>query len=150
MSTLAYNKRAKFDYFLEDTYEAGMVLSGGEVKSIRAGRVSLADSFVRIKNNEAFLINAHINPYNFADNRAYDPRHERKLLLHRKQIEQLASKTGGKNTTIVPVSMYEKNNTIKLQIAIGRGKKQYDKRAAIKEHELKAKVSQITRAYKHK
>lgn len=148
MSSLVYNKRAKFDYFLEDTYEAGMVLSGGEVKSIRAGRVSLADSFVRIKNGEAFLMNAHINPYNFADNRSYDPRRERKLLLHRKQIEQLAFKTGGKSTTIVPVSMYEKNNTIKVQIAIGRGKKQFDKRAAIKKRELDANVRQSTKIYK--
>jgi SsrA-binding protein len=148
MATLAYNKRAKYDYFLEDTYEAGMVLSGGEVKSIRAGRVSLADSFVRIKDDEAFLMNAHINPYNFADNRSYDPRRERKLLLHRKQIEQLRLKTGGKSITIVPVSMYEKNNTIKLQIAIGRGKKQFDKRAAIKKRELDAKARQIVREYK--
>lgn len=148
MSTLVYNKRAKFDYFLEDTYEAGMVLSGGEVKSIRAGRVSLADSFVRIKDNEAFLMNAHINPYNFADNRNYDPRRERKLLLHRKQIEQLRAKTGGKSITIVAVSMYEKNNTIKLQIAIGRGKKQFDKRAAIKKRELDANIRAATRSYK--
>ncbi len=148
MATLAVNKRAKFDYFLEDTYEAGMVLSGAEVKSIRAGRVSLVDSFVRLKNNEAFLLNAHINPYNFADNRSYDPRRERKLLLHRKQIEQLAAKTGGKSITIVPVSMYEKNNTIKLQIAIGRGKKQFDKRASIKKRELDAKLRQVTREYK--
>ena len=148
MATLAYNKRAKFDYFLEATYEAGMVLTGAEVKSIRAGRISLADSFVRLKNNEAFLINAYIAPYNFADNRSYDPRRERKLLLHRKQTEQLASKTGGKSTTIVAISMYEKNNTIKLQIAIGRGKKQYDKRAAIKKREIDAKIRQSTKVYK--
>jgi len=148
MSTLVYNKRAKFDYFLEDTYEAGMVLTGGEVKSIRSGRVSLADSFVRIKNNQAYLLNAHINPYNFADNRNYDPRRERKLLLHRKQIEQLNSKTGGKSITIVPVSMYEKNNTIKLQISIGRGKKQYDKRAAIKKRELDSNLRETTKVFK--
>ena len=148
MSTLVYNKRAKFDYFLEDSYEAGIVLTGGEVKSIRAGRVSLADSFVRIRNNEAFLLNAHINPYNFADNRNYDPRRERKLLLHRKQISQLIAKTGGKSITIVPVSMYEKNNTIKLQVSIGKGKKQYDKRAAIKKRELDNNLRQTTRQYK--
>lgn len=146
MKNLTYNKRAKFDYFLQDTYEAGIVLSGGEVKSIRAGRVSLIDSYVRIKNNEVYLINAYIHPYNFADNRRYDPRQERKLLLHKKQIAQIASKTNNKSITIIPIALYEKNNKIKLQIAIAKGKKQYDKRAAIKDRETKAKIRQLIRA----
>jgi SsrA-binding protein len=145
MKSLVYNKRAKFDYFLEDKYEAGMVLNGAEVKSIREGRASLQDSFVRVKEGEAYLINAFINPYNFADNRHTDPRRERKLLLHKKQITDLQSKSAGKNTTIVPVSFYDKNNTIKVEIAIGKGKKQFDKRASIKKRDLDKKVQQEMR-----
>lgn len=142
MKSLVYNRRAKFDYFLEDKYEAGLVLNGGEVKSIREGRASLQDSFVRVKEGEAYLINAFINPYNFADNRNVDPRRERKLLLHKKQIAELQGKSSGKNTTIVPVSFYDKNNTIKVEIAVGKGKKQYDKRATIKKRDLDKKIQQ--------
>lgn len=122
-----------------------MVLTGGEVKSIREGRASLQDSFVRVKNGEAYLLNAFINPYSFADNRNLDPRRERKLLLHKKQINELMAKSNGKNTTIVPVSFYNKNNTIKVEIAIGKGKKQYDKRAAIKKRDLDKKIQQEMR-----
>lgn len=142
MSTLVFNKRAKFDYFLLDKYEAGIVLTGGEVKSIRDGRASLADSFVRIKDGQAYLVNAHINPYNFSDNRQYDPRRDRKLLLHRKEIEALEAKVSGKNTTIVAVVIYDTHNTIKVEIAIGKGKKQYDKRATLKERDMNKKLKQ--------
>ncbi|MDQ3098315.1 MAG: SsrA-binding protein SmpB [bacterium] len=142
MKSLVYNKRAKFDYFLEDKYEAGMVLTGAEVKSIREGHASLQDSFVRVKDGQAYLINAFINPYNFADNRHNDPRRERKLLLHKKQISDLQSKSAGKNTTIVPVSFYDKNNTIKVEIAVGKGKKQFDKRASIKKRDLDKRIQQ--------
>ena len=142
MAKLVLNKRASYDYFLLDRYECGVVLTGAEVKSIRGGRVSLQDSFVRVKNNEAYLVNAYINPYNFADSRHYDPRRERKLLLHKKQISELAAMVGGKNTTIVPVSMYDKNNSIKVEVAIGKGKKQFDKRAAIKKKDMDKKVRQ--------
>lgn len=142
MKSLVYNKRARYDYFLEDTYEAGMVLTGAEVKSIRQGRASLQDSFVRLKNSEAYLINAFINPYNFADNRHTDPRRERKLLLHKKQIRELSAKSAGKNTTIVAISFYNKNNTIKVEIGIGKGKKQFDKRASIKKRDLDKRIQQ--------
>lgn len=148
MAKLALNKRASYDYFLLDRYECGIVLTGGEVKSIRSGRVSLQDSFVRVKNDEAYLVNAHINPYNFADTRGYDPRRERKLLLHRKEIAELAGKVSGKNTTIVPVSFYDRNNSIKLEIAIGKGKKQFDKRAAIKKKDMDKKLRQDLRGTK--
>jgi SsrA-binding protein len=142
MKTLVYNKRAKFDYFFLDTYEAGITLSGGEVKSIREGHASLQDSFVRIINGEAILLNAHINPYNFSDNRSYDPRQTRKLLLHKKEIAELSAKSSGKSITLIPVSFYDKHNNIKVQIAVAKGKKQYDKRASIKEREQKQQIQQ--------
>jgi SsrA-binding protein len=137
MATLVLNKRAKFDYFFLDSYEAGIVLTGPEVKSIRAGRASLQDAFVRISNGQAYLMNAFINPYNFSDNRHYDPRQTRKLLLHKKEIAKLTSASAGKSITIIPVSIYNKHNQLKVQISLAKGKKQYDKRAAIKERETK-------------
>lgn len=142
MAKLVFNKRAGYDYFLLDRYECGIVLSGAEVKSVRAGRASLQDSFVRVREGQAYLVNLYINPYNFADNKRYDPRRERKLLLHKKEIGDLAAMVGGKNTTIVALSMYDNRNSIKVEIAIGKGKKQFDKRAAIKKKDLDKKVRQ--------
>jgi SsrA-binding protein len=137
MKPLLENRRARFDYFILDTYESGVVLTGAEVKSIRESRGSLQDSFVRIKNGEAFLVNAYIHPYGYADTRGVDAKRDRKLLLHRKQIEQIESKVGGKSITAVPLSIYDKHNNLKLLIGIGKGKKQFDKRAAIKDREMK-------------
>jgi SsrA-binding protein len=148
MKTLVYNKRAKFDYFFLDTFEAGIVLSGGEVKSIREGRASLQDSFVRISNGQAYLMNAHINPYNFSDNRNYDPRQSRKLLFHKKEIAQLVGKSSGKSITLIPVSIYDKHNNLKVQIALAKGKKQYDKRASIKEREVKQRIQQELKSFR--
>jgi len=142
MAKLVFNQRAGYDYFLLDRYECGIVLSGAEVKSVRAGRASLQDSFVRVREGQAYLVNLYINPYNFADNKRYDPRRERKLLLHKKEIGDLAAMVGGKNTTIVALSMYDNRNSIKVEIAIGKGKKQFDKRAAIKKKDLDKKVRQ--------
>lgn len=120
------NKKAFYDYNVGERFEAGIVLTGAEVKSIRRGQASLADSFVRIKNGEAYLINMYIAP---------DDRRDRKLLLHKKQIISLLSKLAGSNLTIVPVSVYNTHNLIKVELALARGKKQYDKREAIKKKE---------------
>jgi SsrA-binding protein len=141
MKSLVENKRARFDYFILDTYEAGIALSGAEVKSIRESRASLQDSFVRVRNGQAFLVNAFIHPYGYADTRSVDPKRERKLLLHKKEIGQIESKVAGKSITAVPLSFYDKHNNLKLLIGIGKGKKQFDKRAAIKDRELKRNLA---------
>jgi len=135
------NKKARFDYELLEKVEAGMVLTGAEVKSVKQGQVSLKESFVRIDDNgEVWLINAHIHPYRFADNKNYEPTRSRKLLLKKTEILGLLKKIEGKNLTLIPTAIYTRKNKIKVEIAISRGKKKWDKRRAIKEREGKKEV----------
>lgn len=134
------NRRATFDYQLLEKFEAGIALTGPEVKSIKAGHMSLIGSFVRLIRSEAWLINAQVNPYPFADNRDYDSRRSRKLLLHKNELLKLAQQTKEKNLTIVPVSCYTKGQIIKLEIALARGKKKQDKREAIKKRDLQREI----------
>ena len=142
---LAQNKKASHDYFIEDTMEAGIVLQGTEIKSIRNGRVQLKDSFVRIRNNEAWISNMHISPYEQGNRFNHDPLRVRKLLLHKKQINELIGKTKRDGYTIVPLKMYVKNGYAKLLIGLGKGKKDYDKRSDMKKKEAKR---EIERAFK--
>ena len=128
---IATNRKAYHDYFIHDTIEAGLVLRGSEIKSIRAGRVNLRDSYVSIIDDEAWLLNMHIAAYKQAGPDSHNPRRKRKLLLHRKQINRLHSKMLEKGYTIVPLRLYLKENRAKAEIALVRGKKQYDKRATI-------------------
>ncbi len=129
-----FNRKAKRDYDILTKLEAGIVLSGAEVKSIKEGRLQLEDAFVKIKDNQIFLINAFISPYKLADNRNYEAKKSRKLLLHKRQINKLAQQlTTG--LTIVPVCCYNKGRNIKIEIALARGKKQYDKREKIKQRD---------------
>lgn len=140
------NRKAYYDYHILEKFEAGIVLTGGEVKSLRAEKASLNDSFVHIKDGEAYLVNAHINPYQPADNRNYDPKRTRKLLLHKKEITSLLSKINQSNLTIVPVLCYTaKRGTVKVELALARGKKQYDKREAIKRKDIDRETEQILR-----
>jgi len=132
IKTVATNKKAKRDYFIDDTFEAGLVLEGTEVKSLREGRVNLKDSYARIKNGEVYLISAHISPYAFGTHRNHEPERERKLLLHRREIRRLYGKTQEKGFTLVPLAIYFKNGRAKLELGLGRGKAKYDKREAIK------------------
>lgn len=134
------NRRARFDYELLDKFEAGINLSGAEVKSVRNGHLKLEESFVQIRDGEAWLFNAHIHPYAFADNRNYDPRQTRKLLLHQNELLKLAQQTREKNLTIVPLSCYTTRNRVKLEIALAKGKKKYDKREAIKKKDLQREI----------
>ncbi len=130
---LAKNRRATFDYDLIKKYEAGLVLKGIEVKSIKSGHASLKGSFVTIHNNELFLTNANIPPYKFAGNpKDYDPTASRKLLLHKKEIKYLLGKSKTEGLTMVPLSLYTVKNKVKLEFALARGKKKYDKRETIK------------------
>ena len=130
------NRRAYYDYDILDKFEAGIVLSGAEVKSVKQGKIKLEGSFVKIIDGEAFLINAHIHPYQFADNRDYIPTKSRKLLLHKDEIQSLLTKTSQGKLTLVPLSCYTIGRLVKLDVGIGKGKKKWDKREAIKKLSL--------------
>lgn len=143
--TIVSNRKARFDYFIEDTFEAGIVLKGSEIKSIRNGEVSLEQSYIRPKNKELFLIGAHINPYKFSDDKEYDPVRPRKLLLNRSEIDKLIKKLEQQGKTIVPLSMYLKDGRVKLEIALAKGKSAPDKRSSIKERESKREIARSLR-----
>ena len=126
---IASNRKATFEYFLLEHFEAGMALQGSEIKSIRAGQVSLAEAFVQIENGDAWLMNAHIAPYDPASHYNHDPKRPRRLLLHRSEIKDMWNAVRQKGVTIVPLKIYLKESLAKLEIATAKGKKLYDKRA---------------------
>ena len=136
------NKRAFFDYQLLEKFEAGINLYGAEVKAVRLGHADLTGSHVRIMGTEAYLINAKIFPYKYSRPDGYDEKRTRKLLLHKQEIIALKSKTEGQNLTLVPVSIYTTKSFIKVEIALGRGKKQYDKKETIKKKDIQREVEQ--------
>lgn len=131
IKVIATNRKARHEYFLLDTYEAGLVLKGSEIKSIRAGQVSLAQAYISLDGNEAWLINSHIAPYNEASHNNHDPLRKRKLLLHRSEIRKLSDKVIQKGATVIPLRLYLKDGKAKIEIALAKGKKRYDKRAEI-------------------
>jgi len=139
------NKRAYHDFAIGEKFEAGIVLRGFEVKSIRKGQASLVDSFVRVRESEATLINAYIAPYEQADIRNYDPRQSRKLLLHRKELMAILGRTSGTNLTVVPTALYIKHGFIKVELALARGKKQFEKKEDIKRRDMNRDVQQQLR-----
>lgn len=130
------NKKAYFNYFIDSEIEAGIVLKGTEIKSVRKGSVNLTDSYVRIKNNEAYIINMFIDKYDEGNIFNHDPTRERKLLLHKKEIKRLLELTSRDGYTLVPVKLYIKNDKAKISIGIAKGKKLYDKRETIKKRDL--------------
>lgn len=148
MSVIANNKKAYFEYFIEETFEAGIVLVGAEVKSIRAGGISLADSFVVVKNGEVFLKNAYIKPFEKANAYAPNERKDRKLLLNMREIQKLTRAKQEKNYTIVPLKVYFKNNKVKVEIALAKGKKLYDKKDSLKEKSKQREIEQATKNIK--
>jgi len=129
-----FNRRAKRDYELLTKLEVGIVLTGAEVKSVKEGRIRLEEAFVKVKDGQMFLLNAHISPYRLADNRDYDPQADRKLLLHKRQINKLVQQLE-KGLTIIPISCYNKGRNLKIEIALARGKKMFDKRETIKKRD---------------
>ncbi len=141
IKVVATNKQAYHNYNIIDTYEAGLVLQGSEVKSIREGQVNLRDSFVRIDNGEAFVINMYIAPYKPASKLQHDPYRKRKLLLHKREILKLMGKVQEKGYTIIPTKLYFKNGKAKLEIALAKGKAKYEKKQAIRERDLKRELS---------
>jgi len=146
MPTLARNHRAKYDYHILATFEAGLVLAGHEVKAIKTGHMSLKGAYVTIKDEEAWLINAFIPPYQPKNTPAdYQPDRTRKLLLNKKEIQSLIGQSRQKGLTLVPLRVYTKKGKIKLEFALGRGKRQFDKRQKIKERESKRKIDRALR-----
>jgi SsrA-binding protein len=136
MATLAVNKRAHFDYEISDKFEAGLVLSGQEVKSVKTGHISLKGSFVTAAGNELYLTNANIPPYRYAgDIKNYDPTRSRKLLLKKSEIKSLIGKSRASGLTLVPIRVYTKKRLVKLEFGVGRGKKEFDKREKIAKRE---------------
>jgi len=150
MKTVALNRTASFNYDLLETFEAGIALQGSEVKSIRDGRISLKESYAEVKNGEVFLISAHISPYEAANRFGHDPKRDRKLLLHRREIKRLTGKIKEKGLTLVPIKvLLNDQGRVKVEIALAKGKKTYQKREAIKardvERELRAELKRIRR-----
>ena len=142
---VAVNRRAYHDYFIDEKYEAGVMLTGTEIKSVRGGRTNLRDGYVRIDGNEAWLENVHISPYAQGNVMNQEPVRPRKLLLHRKEISSLIGKVKQKGYTLIPLRVYIARNRAKVEIGLARGKRQYDKRASIAEREAKREIERAVR-----
>jgi SsrA-binding protein len=145
--TITVNRKAYHDYTILESLEAGIVLSGSEIKSIRAGRVNIRDAYARPENSELWLVNAHIAAYEAASRFGHEPNQPRKLLLHRRQIDELTALVSQKGLTLVPLKLYIKKGTAKLELGVGRGKKLHDKREAIARRDTER---EIERAMKRK
>ncbi|WP_418790954.1 SsrA-binding protein SmpB [Phosphitispora sp. TUW77] len=139
------NRKARHDFHIEETYEAGIVLAGTEVKSLRAGRANLKDSFARVDNGEVFLYNAHISPYEQGNRFNHDPVRTRKLLMHKHEIRKLIGRVQEKGLTLVPLKMYFKNGKAKVQLALAKGKKLYDKRDDMAARDAKREMEKAFR-----
>ncbi|MEE8313906.1 MAG: SsrA-binding protein SmpB [Myxococcota bacterium] len=143
--SICKNRRARFDYQIEETFEAGIVLLGSEVKSLREGRANLVDSYARISDGEVFLMKAHIAPYEQANRENHDPVRPRKLLLHRSEIRRLTGKVHERGRTLIPLELYFERGRAKVELALARGKKRHDKRAAIAKRESDRQLQRITK-----
>ena len=142
---VAKNKKARFDYELGDRFEAGMVLGGSEVKSLRLGKANLTDSYAKIKDGEAWLISCHISAYPWAHYDNHDPERPRKLLLHRREIRRLDAKLSEQGYSLIPLAIYFKNGKAKVELALAKGKKLFDKRQSIKEREQNRDMARAMR-----
>jgi SsrA-binding protein len=145
IKVIATNRKARHEYHFHDTYEAGLVLRGTEIKSIRAGRVSLQEGYVSFEGGEAWLVDVHIATYDPASQQNHEPRRRRKLLLHRREIDRLRGRTQEKGFTVVPTRLYLKDGRAKVEIALARGKRQYDKRQAIAKRDAKRQVDRAVK-----
>jgi len=144
---MAQNKKARHDYSIESTYEAGIVLTGTEIKSIRDKRVNLRDGFAQIRNGEVWLMNVHISPYNQGNQFNHDPLRNRKLLLHKKEIKRLSGDLSTKGITLVPLKMYIKNGYAKVLLGVAKGKHEYDKRETLKRKEQDRQIARVMKKY---
>ena len=148
--TLATNRKAYHNYHIQDGVEAGIALTGTEIKSLRAGRVSLGDAYVRPESGELWLVNVHIARYEAGSRSSHEPTRQRKLLLHRKQIKNLTSKVREKGLTLVPTKLYIKGHLAKVEVAIGKGKKLYDKREAIARRDMERELGRLVKSSRRK
>lgn len=146
IQVLATNRKAYHDYFIDETYETGIALTGTEIKSVRAGSVNLRDAYAQVKNGELWLLNAHISPYEPASRQNVDPYRDRKLLMHRKEIMRLFGRVQEKGFTLVPLRMYLKKNRAKVEIGLARGKKLYDKREAISKRDAAREIARAVKS----
>ncbi len=146
MKIVAQNRKAFHDYFIEETLEAGMVLTGTEVKSLRDAKANLMDSYVLIKDNEVFLFNCHISPYTHGNIMNHDPVRTRKLLLHKKELVKLQAKAAQKGYSVIPLKLYFKNGLAKAEIGLAKGKRQYEKRETIKKKEADREIQRAMRS----
>jgi SsrA-binding protein len=140
---ITQNRKARFEYSIEETYEAGLVLTGTEVKACREGRANLTDAYAIVDNGEAFLLQCHISPYSHGNRINHEPTRTRKLLLHRSELDKLSTKSSQEGRTLVPLRLYFKHGLVKAEIAVGRGKKSHDKRASIAEREAERRMRQL-------
>lgn len=147
--TIATNRRARHEYEILETIEAGLALRGTEVKSLRAGQVNFKDSYATIRNGEAWLLGCHISPYSHGTDANHDPERDRKLLLHRREIQRLTGKVAERGLTLVPLRLYFKNGRAKLELGLARGRKLHDKRSAIREREVRREMDKAARAGRH-
>ena len=145
IKTIATNRKAYHNYHIEDSVEAGIVLTGTEIKSVRAGMVNLGDAYVRVEAGEFWLVNAHIARYEAASYLSHEPTRPRKLLLHRKQIDSLAGKVRERGFTLVPIKLYIKGSVAKVEVALAKGKKQYDKRESIARREAEEEMGRAVK-----
>ena len=143
---VATNRRARHEYEILETLEAGLVLRGTEVKSLRDGQVNFKDSYATVRNGEAWLRGCHINPYSHGTDANHEPERDRKLLLHKREITRIVGKTSEKGLTVVPLKIYFKAGRIKIEIGLARGKKLHDKRATLRERESRREMDKATRA----
>jgi SsrA-binding protein len=146
--TVCVNRRARHDYFIEETYEAGLVLTGSEVKSLREGKANLKDSYGRILKGEAFLLNAHISPYSAANQFNHEPTRTRKLLLRKQEIRRLTGRVQVRGLTLIPLKLYFKNGRAKVELALAKGKKFYDKREVLKQKDARREVERSLKSHR--
>jgi SsrA-binding protein len=137
---IAQNKTARLNYFIDDTYEAGIVLVGTEVKALREGKANLKDSYAMVKDGEVFIHEMHISPYSFGNRSNHDPLRVRKLLLHKGEIKRLYGRSREKGLALIPLKVYFKNGKIKVEVGVGRGKRLYDKRESLKNKEDRREI----------
>jgi SsrA-binding protein len=142
---IAQNRRARHDYFILETYEAGLVLTGTEVKSLRNGKASLAEAYAMVENDEAFVLQMHVSPYEQGNRANPDPVRRRKLLLHRAEIEKLRRAVSQKGQTLVPLKLYFSRGHAKLLLGVGKGKKEHDKRQTIAERDARREIARVSR-----
>jgi SsrA-binding protein len=140
---ICQNRKAYFDYFIDDLFEAGIVLTGSEVKSLRLGKGNINDAYARIHKGQVYLNNAHISPYPFAPMEHYDPTRPRKLLLHRREIKRLIGKAEEKGYTVIPLKLYFKDQYVKVELGLAKGKKKYDKRETIRRRDQDREMQRI-------